>query len=398
MNHSTLSHKVVGTGAHESAPRIGVIGGGQLARMMQEAAIALGIRLDCLVEASDGSAGQVIVDSSVGAADDVEAVTEIAHRCDVMTVEHEHVPDELLTALEIYCPVYPSAQSLQYAQDKLLMRKKMDEISMPNPRFFHVKSLEDVEDALQELGGTGVAKTPRDGYDGKGVRIIESANDVHEWLEKAENGLLLEEKVPFVMEVSQLVARRPSGEIRSWPLVQSIQQDGVCFQTIAPAPVDNVLIDQARFIGEKIAHELEVVGVLAVEMFCVEDDEGDTSFIINELAMRPHNTGHWTIDGARTSQFEQHLRAVLDLPLGQTDMNCDVSVMVNVLGSELEDPRQVYSHVMKLCPEAKIHMYGKAVKPGRKLGHVTVCSDSVEHAHTLAQQAASILRGETKEG
>ncbi|MCF2705949.1 5-(carboxyamino)imidazole ribonucleotide synthase [Arcanobacterium haemolyticum] len=399
-NEGAPGRAVVGTGAAWAAPRIGVVGGGQLARMMQESANALGIRLCALVEAADGSAAQVITDSQVAQADDREAILELAKNVDVLTVEHEHVPDETLRDAEEFAPVRPGAHALAYAQDKLAMRRKMSELGVPCPQWFSVSSTAEVEEALGELRSAArrrgdafdgaVLKTPRDGYDGKGVKIIHEADDACEWL-SVGGPLLVEEKIPFEMELAQVVARRPSGEVRAWPLVRTVQQNGVCFEVVAPAPgVPEALHEECARIAQKIATELDVVGVLAVELFVAKD-----RVYINELAMRPHNSGHWTIEGATTSQFEQHLRAVLDLPLGDTAPRAPWSVMVNVLGSQLDDPRHAYAQVMERFPEAKIHVYGKAVKPGRKIGHVTVLGADLDAARESAHGAAAMLRGES---
>lgn len=397
----THVQRVVGTGAAAAAPRVGVVGGGQLARMMQESANALGIKLDALVEAADGSAAQVIPASTVGSADDIEAVLAVAGRVDVLTVEHEHVPDAILAAANKIVPVRPGAHALRFAQDKLAMRTRMDELSIPSPRWYEVHSAADVAAALARLSSRpnfdgAILKTPRDGYDGKGVMVIRHASDAAGWLEAAgPEGLLVEEKIPFTMEVAQLVARRPSGQMRTWPLVQTVQQDGVCFEVVAPAPeVPGALVTEVGEIAQRIAAELDVVGVLAVEIFIAPNESGELQPYVNELAMRPHNSGHWTIEGAQTSQFEQHLRAVLDLPLGSTEPRATWSVMVNVLGSELEDPRIGYPEVMEQFPNAKIHMYGKAVKPGRKIGHVTVLGQNLESVRSSARGAAALLRGE----
>ncbi len=375
---------------------MGVIGGGQLARMMQESAVALGIQLHALVEAADGSSGQVIPHSDVGGAEDAELIDRLAAGVDVLTVEHEHVPDAILERVSRRIPVRPGAHALRYAQDKLAMRAMMDELGIPGPRWFAVHTHEEVADALAQLGGEAIAKTPRDGYDGKGVRVVRCAQDVTEWLESAgPEGLLIEERIPFVSEAAQLVARRPSGEARCWPVVQTIQELGTCFEVIAPAPgVDSSLAEAIRDIGERIAQALDVVGILAVELFLAPNADGVLTPYVNELAMRPHNSGHWTIEGACTSQFEQHLRAVLDLPLGDVDPLAPWAVMVNVLGSELSDPREAYPQVMAAHPRAKIHMYGKAVAPRRKIGHVTVLGGDLEQARQQAHEAAAMLRGE----
>ena len=390
-------HRVVGTGAAEAAPRVGVVGGGQLARMMQEAAIPLGIDLRALVEAADGSAGQAVPHSRVGQASDVGAVEDLARQVDVLTVEHEHVPDAVLRAAERIVPVRPGAHALAFAQDKLGMRRRMDELGVPCPRWRRVEDAAQCAAAVREFGGQAVLKTPRDGYDGKGVAVVDldgrgrlrGAGGFQSGFADAPDGLLLEERVGFSSGIAQLVARRPSGQIASWCAVETIQRRGVCLETVAPATVEPAVADEARRIAERVAESLDVVGVLAVEMFVAED-----RVLVNELAMRPHNSGHWTIDGAVTSQFEQHLRAVLDLPLGSTAPVVPRTVMVNVLTSRLPDPRRAYPEAMAAYPDVKFHAYGKAVAPLRKIGHVTAGGDDVEEVRARAEAAAAILSGE----
>ncbi|WP_182173155.1 5-(carboxyamino)imidazole ribonucleotide synthase [Flaviflexus equikiangi] len=373
-----MGQKVVGTGARAGAPVVCVIGGGQLARMMQEAAIALGVELRALVEADDGSAGQAIRYSQVGAADDRATIEEFVDG-EIVTVEHEHIPDDILRAIDSR----PSADALVFAQDKLVMRASLD---APHPTWYEAATADDIDAAVERLGGVAIAKAPRGGYDGKGVAVIRSHTDIP-WTWEGDS-ILLEEKVPFDMEVSQLVARRPSGEMVAWPLVQSVQRDGICFEVTAPAPVPDDLREQAAAIAARIAEQTGVVGVLAVEMFVVRG-----ALIVNELAMRPHNTGHWTIEGAVTSQFEQHLRAVLDLPLGDTRAVAPWSVMVNLLDSALSDPREALRDVWEADPGVKIHMYGKEVRPGRKIGHVTVTGTDLDDVRARAHAAIATLEG-----
>lgn len=374
-----MGQKVVGTGAREGAPVVCVIGGGQLARMMQEAAIALGIELRALVEAEDGSAGQAIPMSTVGSADDRDAIIRFTAG-EVVTVEHEHIPADILREIDSR----PSADALIFAQDKIVLRSRLD---APHPAWREARSREQIDDAVRELGGTVVAKKPRGGYDGKGVAIISSADDIP-WDYADGDPILIEEKVPFDIEVSQLVARRPSGEIRAWPLVASLQRNGICYEVTAPAPVSDDVQSRAQQIATSIAEQTGVVGVLAVEMFLVGDE-----LLVNELAMRPHNTGHWTIEGAVTSQFEQHLRAVLDLPLGDTAPVAPWSVMVNLLGSAHADPREALGEVWAADPGVKIHMYGKEVRPERKIGHVTVTGTDVDEVRARAHAAIAALEG-----
>ncbi len=220
--------------------------------------------------------------------------------------------------------------------------------------------------------------------------MVREASGVDDWFAEAERGLLVEQYVPFRRELAQLVARRPSGELAAWPLVETVQQDGVCAEVFAPAPRAGALPEQARELAERIATELDVTGVLAVELFEAEDGR----LLVNELAMRPHNTGHWTIDGAITSQFEQHLRAVLDLPLGDPSPLAPVSVMVNILGGPSgERMPDRYARAMADRPEAKFHSYAKESRPGRKVGHVTATGEELDDVVARARAAAAFFQG-----
>lgn len=388
---------------------VAVVGGGQLARMMSQQATALGVRLRTLVESEDGSTAQVVPDSVVGHAKDEAAVRAICEGADVLTFEHEHVDDAQLERLVAEgMPVRPGPHALRYAQDKLAMRARVAELGVAVPRWAEVRTADDLAAFGGAIGWPVVVKTPRGGYDGKGVRLVHSPDDVADWLAALAAGsvtveglggegghaLLAEERVPFTRELAVLVARRPCGEVRAWPVVETVQAGGVCAEVVAPAPgLEDEASRHAREMAVRIAEGLDVTGVLAVEMFCVEDADG-VRLSVNELAMRPHNSGHWTIEGSVTSQFEQHLRAVLDLPLGETASRQCWAVMVNLLGSELADPRVAYPRMMELFPDVKVHLYGKSVRPGRKLGHVTVYGDNLDELRAKAHAAVAFLRGD----
>ena len=374
--------------------RIGVIGGGQLARMMVPPAIHLGLDISVLAEAEGMSAARAA--DAVGDYRDPETVYAFAATVDVITFDHEHVPPAILEELERRgVAVHPRPHALQYAQDKILMREKLAELGVPIPAWATVSDEAELQAFIDAHGGSSgraVVKTARGGYDGKGVRVVASAGEVRDWFaalaEDARGGVLLvEELVDFTRELSQLVARRPSGEIRTWPVVETVQRDGVCAEVLAPAPVARPeTLDEAARIGELIATGVDVTGVLAVEMF----ETRDGRVLVNELAMRPHNSGHFSIEGSVTSQFEQHLRAVADLPLGATDMTAPAAVMVNVLGGPAEGPMPVrYAEVLAAHPAAKIHSYGKQPRPGRKVGHVTVLGATLEEARAEALAAAA---------
>ena len=364
--------------------KVGVIGGGQLARMMIPPAVALGIELRVLSETVDGSAN-LLSAGSVGDYRDAKAVLDFAKGLDVITFDHEHVPQDVLAALAATgVAVHPSPAALAVAQDKLLMREKLADLGMPVPDWARITSSEELAAFLADHGGAAVVKTPRGGYDGKGVRVVRDAHGADDWL--ADGAVLLaEELVEFRRELAQSVARRPSGEVSVWPVVESVQRDGVCAEVIAPAPASTgAIADLAADIAVTITEKLDVTGVLAVELF----ETTDQRLLINELAMRPHNTGHWTIDGSRTSQFEQHLRAVLDLPLGATGTHRDWSVMVNVLGGPIS-PK--YAAAMAEQPTVKFHDYGKAARAGRKVGHVTAIGNDLDEVVYQARAAAGFF-------
>jgi len=374
-----------------------MVGGGQLARMTQPAAVALGVHLAVLAERPDDSAAQVVPATSIGSHLDADAVTAFARGCDVLTFDHEHVPTDLLHALEEGgVAVRPGPDALVHAQDKAAMRARLAALGVPVPRWALVANAGNLAAFAESDGGPGwpvVLKTARGGYDGKGVLLVSSVAEAAGWLAHGEV-LLAEERVAFRRELAALVARSPSGQAAAWPVVSTLQVDGVCREVIAPAPgLDAALAASATGIALRIAGELGVVGVLAVEMFETLDAGGRPAVLVNELAMRPHNSGHWTIDGAVTSQFEQHLRAVLDLPLGDPRARQRWSVMVNVLGGRHPDLYRSYLHVMARDPGLKVHMYGKGVRPGRKIGHVTVCGDDLDDALVRARHAADFITG-----
>ncbi len=386
-----------------AAAVVAVVGGGQLARMMAPAATALGIRLRVLVEDAESSAAQVVVDAPVGAAQDPAAVDAIVEGAQVLTFEHEHVPNALLEKLVARgVAVHPGPDALVHAQDKRVMRERLGALSVPCPRWAPVATAADLDAFLGQNGGSAVVKTVRGGYDGKGVRVVRSSGEAADWLEASQSGagvpLIAEEMVPFSRELAVLVARTPSGEVRTWPVVESVQEGGVCAEVIAPAPgLHPETARAAQELAVRVAEGLGVTGVLAVELFEVPGATPDEAphVLVNELAMRPHNSGHWTIDGAVTSQFEQHLRAVLDLPLGDTSPRAPWTVMVNVLGSTLDELTDGLAPVARLDPAVKVHLYGKAVRPGRKLGHVNVSGEDLADVRARARAAAALLRGDS---
>ena len=361
-------------------------------------AAELGITLAVLAQSPDDSAAQVIPASPVGEHTDEAAVLALAEVCDVVTFDHEHVPAEVLAAVRAKgVPMHPHPEALRFAQDKLAMRTRLTELGIACPRWAQAHTVAEVARFGDEVGWPVIAKTPRGGYDGRGVRLVERAEDLGDWLTRAREageGLLLEERVPFVRELAVLMARSPSGQLATWPVVETVQTDGICIEVIAPAPgLDRTLAEKLLTAGAQIAAALDVTGVFAIEAFETRTAEGEPGFVVNELAMRPHNSGHWSMDGAVTGQFEQHLRAVLDLPLGQPHARERWTVMANVLGGDYPDLYPAYRHVMARDPGAKIHMYGKGVRPGRKIGHVNVCGNDLADVRDRARHAADYIQG-----
>ena len=375
------------------APTLAVIGGGQLARMMAQPAIALGLPLRLLAEGDGVSAAQVIPDHLVGDYRDLDTLVKATDGCAVVTFDHEHVPTEHLHALaESGLAVRPGPEALVHAQDKAVMRSRLAELDVPCPRNAVVGSVVEVE----AFGFPCVLKRTRGGYDGKGVWFVRSAGECEEPLRAAAASgvqLLAEELVDFRRELSALVARSPSGQAAAYPVVESTQRDGICHEVVAPAPgLDPDLASRAQELALRIAGALDVTGVLAVELF----ETADGRVLVNELAMRPHNTGHWTQDGAVTSQFENHLRAVMDLPLGSPAARAPWTVMVNILGAPTQTGRLYdgFPHAMARDPFLRVHLYGKELRPGRKVGHVNAYGDDLEDCLERARHAAAWFRGD----
>jgi 5-(carboxyamino)imidazole ribonucleotide synthase len=376
------------------APTVAVIGGGQLARMLAEPAAAMGVPLRLLAEAEGVSAAQVIPDALVGDHRDLEDLRRVTSGAAVVTFDHEHVPTVHLRALaEAGVAVRPGPDALVHAQDKAVMRRRLTELGLPCPRWAVVAD----EGEVAAFGYPCVLKTTRGGYDGKGVWVVRDAADVEEpFRAAAEAGVevLAEELVDFRRELAAQVARSPSGQAAAYPVVASTQLDGICHEVVAPAPeLDPELATHAQEVALRIARELDVVGMLAVELF----ETLDGRILVNELAMRPHNSGHWSQDGAVTSQFENHLRAVLDLPLGSPAARARWTVMVNILGGPDAGVGRLYDgypHALARDPRLRVHLYGKELRPGRKVGHVNAYGDDLEDCLERARHAAAWFRGD----
>jgi 5-(carboxyamino)imidazole ribonucleotide synthase len=371
-------------------PVVGMVGGGQLARMTHQAAISLGQSLRVLSESPDDSAALVAADVRIGAHTDLAALREFAKGCDAVTFDHEHVPGDHIRALQVEgVKVFPGADALVYAQDKGRMRARLSELGAPVPRWRRVATAADISDFAAETGWPVVAKATRGGYDGRGVWMLRSGAEAAD-LVATGTELIVEERVELRRELAAQVARSPFGQVAAYPVVETVQRDGICVEVIAPAPdLPEALALHAQQLAIDLATDLGVVGLLAVELF-----ETGTGLMVNELAMRPHNSGHWTIEGARTSQFEQHLRAVLDYPMGETTLTAPVAVMANVLGGPpggISLDERLH-HLYADDPGARVHLYGKQVRPGRKIGHVTVVGDDLTSVRARAARAARRLQ------
>lgn len=380
-----------------SEPRtfvVGIIGGGQLARMMYAASVRLGVTVRLLAEGPAVSAAQVCHDVVVGDYADPATVRAFAENCDVITFDHEHVPTSILHDLEqAGIRVRPGPAALVHAQDKAVMRKRLSSAGVPCPAWRIVAHAVELQGFAAEQGGYPVvAKAARGGYDGKGVWRIDSDAAAVELFEGITDGVpvVAEEFVDFERELSALVVRSPSGQAVAYPISESIQTNGICTETLTPAPGltdDQAMACQRLALG--VAHDLGVVGVLAVELM----QRRDGSVVVNELAMRPHNTGHWTLDGSHTSQFENHLRAVLDLPLGDPSPRAPWTVMANVLGGSVTDLPSALLHCFARDRRLRAELYGKEVKPGRKVGHVNTFGDDFDEVRRRAHHAANYLMG-----
>jgi len=375
-----------------------MVGGGQLSRMTAAPAAALGVGFRVLALDPHESAAQVASDVVLGRHDDLESLQRLAEGATVVTFDHEHVPPEHLRALEASgVAVRPGPAALVHAQDKIAMREALDRAGLPSPEWRHLASVDDLESVGEALGWPFVLKVSRGGYDGRGVWIVDDIASAQRVM--AETPLvagarwLAEERVPFTRELAAQVARSPHGQAVAYPVVRTVQVDGMCSEVVAPCPdLSDERALEAQRIALEIARALDVTGMLAVELF-----DTPTGVLVNELAMRPHNSGHWTIDGSVTSQFENHLRAVLDLPLGDPGTIARWAVMVNIVGPQdaLDLPPLVeaYRHVLARDPGLKVHLYGKELRPGRKLGHVTVVGDDLDDLLARAHHAADYFMG-----
>ena len=356
--------------------RVGILGGGQLGRMLALAGYRIGVRCS-LVDASPEAPARDVAPLAVAGAGDLEALGRLAASADVVTAEIETVSAADLRWLEERVAVRPNPDAFEVAQDRLLEKRLFRELGIPTPAFAAVDSREQLEEALAEVGLPAVLKIRRHGYDGRGQRLARTPAEAHAAFAQLGGGdLLLEAFVPFTREVSLLLARGAGGESRRYPLVENRHEEGILRVSLAPAADPGGALERrASAYAEAVAERLAYVGVLALELF----DSGD-ALLANEIAPRVHNSGHWTIEGARIDQFENHLRAVLGLPLGSTEPLGHAG-MVNLIGALPDLP------ALLELDGARVHLYGKAPRPGRKLGHVTVVAESRDE---LAERIAAI--------
>lgn len=347
-------------------------------------AIALGVTLKLFAQDKNDSAAQ-ICDHVVGDFRSLEEVSAFARDCDVVTFEHELVPLSVIKGLEAEgVRVYPPSSAFVYSQDKAQMRKVLNDLPSPQWQL--------ITDETEVYSFPVIAKAISGGYDGRGVWKISSTDMLAEII-AINPQLLIEELVDFDSEIAVMVARSPHGQASTWAPTQTIQENGICTRTVTPAArVSPEVCEKASALALTIAERVGLVGVMAVEMFV----KGDQLFI-NELAMRPHNSGHWTIEGSVTSQFEQHLRAILDLPLGDPSMTAPYAVMGNILGGDKSDMYRPYLHLMARNPELKVHQYMKEVRPGRKIGHVNAVGEDLLHLEELIVHARGYMNGEIDE-
>jgi 5-(carboxyamino)imidazole ribonucleotide synthase len=366
---------------------VGIIGGGQLAWMMGLEASRIGYRIAVLDPSPRCPASSVARLCVPGAWDDVDAALELAQQVDVLTCDTEHVPAELLDAVERLVPVRPRPDVLRTVQDRLTQRRFIEACGVPQPRIFGVSSEQELEAAKASGCFPGILKSRRAGYDGRGQARVAAPEDLPAaWASIGEAPAVLEAFVPFDMEVSVVLARAADGQVRFYPMAENVHQDGILRITRAPAPLPEAVCRQAQELARVLAQELGHVGALAVELF-VHDGE----LLVNEIAPRVHNSGHFTLGGCVTSQFEQHVRAICGEPLGSTDLLCP-TVMVNLLGEAFADGRDPVARIHREWPDVRVFLYGKeGAQPGRKMAHVLVHDVDSDRAFERARELSEAL-------
>jgi 5-(carboxyamino)imidazole ribonucleotide synthase len=376
-----------------ASARVGMVGAGQLARMTQRAAIDLGVSLTVLATGPDDPAVTAGARHRFGAPDDPTALRALASEVDVVTLDHELVDTTTLAALEAQgVAVRPSPRALRVAQDKLVARETFAALGLPGPAHVIGSDADGVDELAAAHGWPLVAKARTGGYDGRGVEIVTDHSELAAVLARGGEWIV-EQRIPIALELAVLVARRPGGESVVYPVVETLQRDGICHELVMPARVGTDVAERAIAIARAVADGIDAVGILAVEQFVTPDGE----VLINEIAVRPHNSGHATIEGCATSQFTNHLRAVLDWPLGPPTMLAGCAVTVNVLGVDDSDVAARVPAALAV-EGARVHVYGKSSRPGRKSGHVTVLGQDPDTALVTARRAAAALTASGADG
>jgi 5-(carboxyamino)imidazole ribonucleotide synthase len=395
MAERTLDPTASGAARWIGAPRseersavVAMAGAGQLAQMTQQAAISLGVELRILAGKPTESAVLAGATALVGE-DTPENLRELAAGAAVLTFDHEGFDPEVLAGLEAEgVQMAPSPGAVLFAQDKQYAREKLSPLGFPLPPFATVGSVEEVDAFAAEHGWPVVAKTPRGGYDGGGVFVLDDREAAVDLVAKVPGTLILEPLLAIRREFAVLAARSTAGEIAIYPVVETVQKDAICHETLVPAALPDEVRAEATEIARRLVVEIDATGIVAVEFFLTDD-----GVLINELALRPHNSGHWTIEGSVTSQFEQHLRAVLGWPLGSTELRAPAVALANILGPEGGVDPLARAADLLADPAARLHLYNKGYRPGRKLGHLTVLAADIETAREKAQGALAQLNG-----
>ncbi len=374
----------------ESRKTIGIIGGGQLGRMLTLAALPLGFRVVVINPSPDSPAAQVGAEEIVADLYDADALQKLADESDFITIEIEHLDVDKLQNIErLGKPVNPSPEIIRIIQDKLYQKEFLDSAGIPVAPFVGIESEHDARLALQQFDGKMLIKTRLGAYDGRGNMVVENDEDITEAFKRFDGTPLYAEKfVPFEKELAVMVARGMSDDIALYPIVETIHERNICIEVLAPAPVSEDVHKKATDIANAVAELLQGAGLFGIEMFLTKSGK----VLINEIAPRVHNSGHYTTEASRTSQFEQHIRAISGLPLGDTSLVVPAAVMINILGER--DGPTVFTGLANALsvPETSVHMYGKSpTKVDRKMGHITSTGKTIDEARQRANDARKVI-------
>lgn len=369
---------------------IGIIGGGQLGRMLTLAALPLGFKVIVVDPGANSPAAQVGAEQIVADWYDEQAFRELAERADCITVESEHIDTKLLEKIAgLGTSVNPAPATIAMIQDKLAQKQFLQQANIPVAPFTAIQDQRSAEQALRDFGGKMLIKTRRGAYDGHGNMVVSSPADIKQAFEAfGDQSLYAEKFVPFVKELAVMVARGTTGETAIYPVVETIQERNICIEVLAPAPIEESAARQAREVALQVASHLEGAGVFGIELFLTRDNQ----IIVNEIAPRVHNSGHYTTEACATSQFEQHIRAITGLPLGPTNLIVPAAVMINILGQRDGETRPEGIDKAEQKPHTSVHIYGKSpTKVDRKMGHITAVGSSLEAARERARQARAVI-------